>query len=223
MGNTRVAGLFVLAVIVVSFAGCGNPTAGKPAAEVSEALPIESSEAAGQGASEENEAAAGVVYVCTDNSGIDFEGYKVTGPHVGGFGKFVGTVTIPDGDIEQARIRVEIDMTSTYSDNPDLTDRLLGKDFFEIETYPNASFVSTNIELFPDGTYGVTGNLELHGITKGITFPASITLEGGTLRAEAEFTINRFDWDITYEGMADDLIRKDVLIVFEIEASAEGV
>ncbi len=222
MLNSRAAGLFVLAAIVASFAGCGNPTAGKPAAEVSEALPIESSEAAGQDESGGGEAAHGVVYACTDNSGIDFEGYKVTGPHVGGFGEFEGTVTIPDGDIEQARIKVEIDMTSTYSDHPDLTDALLGKDFFEVETYPNASFVSTNIELFPDGTYGVTGNLELHGITKGITFPASIDLEGGTLRAEAEFTINRFDWDITYKGMADDLIRKEVLIVFEIEAAAEG-
>ena len=221
MRNSLRAGVFLLAAIAMSIAGCGNPTAGKPAAEVSEALPTESSAAAGQLESGGDEAAHGVVYTCTANSGIDFEGYKVTGPHVGGFGKFEGTVTVLDGDIEQAQIRVEIDMASTYSDNPDLTDTLLGKDFFEVETYPRASFVSTSIESFPDGTYGVSGNLELHGITKGITFPASIDLEGGTLRAEAEFTIDRFDWDITYEGVADDLIRRDVLIVFEIEAAAE--
>ena len=222
MRYTWGSGFIVLATFGLTLASCGNPTADKPAAEVSDPVQIDSPAAAAQEDSGAEAAASGVVYTFTENSGIDYEGYKVTGPHVGGFGKFKGTVTVPDGDIERARIKIEIDMTSTYSDNPDLTDTLLGIDFFEVETYPRSTFISTGIERFPDGSYSVTGNLDLHGVTKGITFPATINLDGGMLTAEAEFTINRFDWDITYEGMADDLIRKDVLIVFEIEAAAEG-
>ena len=222
MQYTRGSSFIVLTTFVFTFAGCGNPTADKPAAEMSEAVKIATPDATAQQDSGAEATTPGVVYTFTKNSGIDFEGYKVTGPHVGGFGEFKGTVTIPDGDIEQGRIKLEIDMTSIYSDNPDLTDTLLGLDFFEVETYPKSTFISTTIEQFPDGSYSVTGNLDLHGVTKGITFPATLELNGATLTTEAEFTINRFDWDITYQGMADDLIRKNVLIVFEIEAAAEG-
>ena len=222
MRYTWSLGFVVLAAFVFTLTGCGDPTADKPAAVLSEAVQIDADAETAQGNSGEEGAAPAVVYTFTENSGIDFEGYKVTGPHVGGFGKFVGSVTVPDGDIEQARIKIEIDTTSIYSDHPDLTDILLGTDFFEVETYPTASFISTRIELFPDGSYSVTGNLDLHGVTKGVTFPATIDLEGGILTAEAEFTINRFDWDLTYKGLADDLIRKNVLIVFEIEAAADG-
>ena len=68
--------------------------------------------------------------------------------------------------------------------------------------------------------YDVTGNLTLHGVTKGVTFPAEITVDGDTLSTTAEFTINRTDWNITYKGVADDLIRDSVLLYFEIVAQA---
>lgn len=216
MRSTGIVAWVAFGAIAVVLSGCGNPTADKPAAEVGDAIeiltPVE-----GEALPE------GVVYALTDNSGIDFEGYKVTGPHVGGFGVFEGTVTVPDGDLSQARIVMIFDMKSIYSDNPDLTNRLLGEEFFEVETYPTSTFTSTAIDAYPDGqSFGVTGNLEMHGITKGLTFPATIKLDGTTLTAEAEFTIDRTDWDITYKGMADDLIRDDVLILFEIEAQAQG-
>ena len=72
--------------------------------------------------------------------------------------------TTSDMCIEAAKIAVEFDMASTYSDNRDLTNKLLSEDFFEVETYPHASFISTGIKLFPDGNYSVTGNLELHDV-----------------------------------------------------------
>ena len=64
----------------------------------------------------------------------------------------------------------------------------------------------------------VSGNLEMHGITKNITFPAELELDGDTLTTAAEFTIKRFDWDIVYSGKVDDLIHDEVLIAFEVEA-----
>jgi polyisoprenoid-binding protein YceI len=125
-------------------------------------------------------------------------------------------------DLQNARVDLSIDMTSTYSDDPDLTKKLLSADFFEADTYPAATFKSTSIAKSPAGgnTYDVTGNLTLHGVTKGITFPAEIVLEGDTLKTTAEFTIKRFDWNISFKGMADDLIREDVLLYFEITAKA---
>lgn len=214
----RLSGAFIVLLVLN---GCGDPTADKPAAEVSGPAVLEQAPD-GDVALEATATppVSGVVHVFTDDSGIDFEGFKVSGSHVGGFGKFTGSVTIPEGDIEGAHIEIEIDTTSLYSDDPGLTTKLKSSDFFDVETYPIAAFRSVRILTTGDG-YDVTGNFELHGVTKQITFPASIELRGDTLTAEAEFTINRFDWNIMYSGLADDLIRDDVLILFEIEAKPE--
>jgi polyisoprenoid-binding protein YceI len=219
--------LALLAALTLLLAGCGNPTADKTAATVTDAIEEPAPEPAvvpSEGGEPTEPAPAAKVYRFTqEGNGIDFEGYKVTGSHVGGFAKFEGTVTVPGDDITKAKVDLTIDMTSTYSDVPDLTKTLLGADFFEVETYPTSTFKSTSIKTTPagGGLYDVTGNLALHGVTKGITFPAKITLDGDTLTTKAEFTIKRFDWDITYKGLADDLIREDVLLYFEIVAKPE--
>jgi len=218
------ANAFLLSVFAVTITGCSNPTADKTAATVT--APVEETEPAPvetDAPSAEQAPSAKVFKFTNEGNGIDFEGYKVTGSHVGGFGKFEGTVTVPDNDLTRAKIDLTIDMTSTYSDVPDLTKTMLGEDFFEVDTHPTSTFKSTAIKPTPagGGLYDVTGNLNLHGVTKGITFPATITIEGNTLKTNAEFTIKRFDWDIKYKGMADDLIRDDVLLYFEIVAKAE--
>jgi len=64
----------------------------------------------------------------------------------------------------------------------------------------------------------VTGNLELHGVTKSITFPATITVQGDTVAVKAEFAINRKDFGIVYPGKPDDLIKDDVLLRLNISA-----
>ena len=43
-------------------------------------------------------------------------------------------------------------------------------------------------------------------------------MQAGEVSAKAEFGINRKDFGIVYAGMADDLIRDDVLIKFDVKA-----
>jgi hypothetical protein len=43
-----------------------------------------------------------------------------------------------------------------------------------------------------------------------------------TTRAQAEFSINRFDWETDYKGAADDLIRDEVLLKFDLRAERAG-
>lgn len=219
-----VNGVGILALAIAAMVGCSNPTANKPKATVSEPTPEESTsplseQRVTQPAEDPGLQAEGTPYFFdNENGGIDFEGYKVTGSHTGGFGEFEGTVVVPEGDLGAATIKLTIDMQTLYSDDPQLTDKLKSDDFFDVEKYPQSTFTSTKLEQYPDGSFGVTGDLTMHGITKRVTFPATIELDGDDLKTEAEFTINRFDWNINYKGVADDLIRKDVLIFFAITA-----
>jgi len=83
-----------------------------------------------------------------------------------------------------------------------------------VAKFPKATFVSTKIEPSSSGasTHTVTGNFELHGVKKSITFPATIQVTPENVAVDAEFAINRKDFGIVYAGKADDLIRDEVVI-----------
>ncbi len=218
----RLLGRFAPVMILMVAAGCSDPTADKTAAKMS--APAEPVAVAPAPAATPDPAApapaATVVYAFSgDGSSVGFEGYKVTGAHTGGFAKFDGKVTVPGGDVTKAQIELTIDMKETFSDDPGLTKKLLSADFFDVEKFPTATFVSTSI-VEAGIMYDVTGNLTLHGVTKGITFPAEIKIDGDTLTTGAEFTINRMEWGVVYPGMADDAIRENVLMFFDVKAKA---
>ncbi len=215
----------VMAAFILS--GCADPAEktpdaivadaqGTPPAEEAAAAPAE--ETAGE-PMEEAAPADAAVYTFSPDSSIEFVGSKVTGSHTGGFAQFSGAITLAGEDLTQAKIESSIDMTSVHSDADGLTKHLMSADFFEVETYPEATFVSTSIAP-KEGGYMITGDFTLHGVTKSIGFPATITMADGTITANAEFDINRKDFGIEYPGKPDDLIRDNVVIKLSIQASS---
>lgn len=161
------------------------------------------------------------VPITPETSKVEFTGSKVTGKHYGGFKDFSGSIDLVDGKPEASQVAVDIVMNSVYTDADGLTKHLQTGDFFEVEKYPKASFVSTQIA--PDatkgaGNYTVTGDLELRGQKKSVTFPAKIAVSPTEVSVDAEFVINRKDFGIVYAGKADDLIRDDVVIRLNLKA-----
>ncbi len=209
MKTSFIASPFV-ALSTFALVSCDNPADKTATAEVSDAVEKK----------EETAPDAAVKYVFTDNSKVGFIGSKVTGSHEGGFKKFTGHFTLVDGKPAGNDHKVEIDMTSTWSDNEKLTGHLKAPDFFDVEKFPTSTFDVTSITAKDDG-YSVTGNFTLHGVTKSITFPATVSQDGEVAKIQAEFDINRFDFDIKYPGRKDDLIRKEVVIKLALEAKPE--
>ncbi len=201
--------LFLATLALLLAVGCANPAADAPQAEVSEP----------PAATESMTEPAGTVYQLSPESKVGFVGSKVTGSHEGGFEKFEGTITT-DGTIEGSTIEVLISAASLWADNDKLTGHLKSAEFFDVEQFESASFMSTGIAANEDGTYQVTGTLDLHGVAKQISFPATIELSDSGFTANAEFAIKRFDFGLEYPGMADDLIRDDVLIKLDLHSAS---
>jgi len=111
---------------------------------------------------------------------------------------------------------------ATFTDTDDLTKHLQTGDFFESAKFPKASFASTKIvsdSAKGANNYTVTGDLELRGVKKSVTFPATIVVDNSNVSVKSEFSINRKDFGIVYAGKADDLIRDDVVIKLDLNAS----
>src|SRR5262245_8643781 len=106
------------------------------------------------------------------NTKIDFTGTKPGGKHDGGFKKLSGTATVGD-DPTSLQVNIEIDLKSTYTDTPKLTQHLMSPDFFGVQSNPKSKFVSKSVTKSGDA-YEITGDLTLNGKTKSITFPAKV-------------------------------------------------
>lgn len=188
-----------------------------PAADVNKAVTGEAQKAASPPST-----AGGQKYAITpQNSKIEWIGSKVTGSHNGSFEKFNGEIHYANNDIAQSHVQITIDSSSIKADDPKLTEHLKTPDFFDVAKYPDAKFESVTIK--PGGekgaTHTVTGNLTMHGVTKAITFPATISVTPETATVDATFAINRKDFGINYAGAADNLIRDDVVMKLQIRAN----
>jgi len=202
LARTTLFGIFIVALAFG--AGCSNPADDKPEAKVGEEPPAAP-------------AGTGDKYTIAEGSKISFVGSKVTGSHDGGFNDFTGEVMLVDDDPTKSSVKIEIDLTSVWSDHPKLTKHLMSTDFFAVEHYKLSTFDSTKI-VREGEQYTMTGNFQLHGVVRSISFPATITVEPGKVTVNAEFFIKRFDFDIEFKGPADNLIRDEVVIKLELTA-----
>jgi polyisoprenoid-binding protein YceI len=201
--------LSLLAVALLTFA-CADPAANKTKATVGNAAP--ESDAA-------KPANAETLPITTDNSKIEFVAAKVTRSHNGSFKRFNGSIDLVNNSPEQSRVTIDIVANSVETDEPDLTKHLQTPDFFDVAKFPRATFTSTKIEPAGGSNYNITGNFDLHGVKKAITFPATIQIGNDKVSVNAEFSINRKDWGLMYPGKADDLIRDGVVIKLNVSAA----
>jgi polyisoprenoid-binding protein YceI len=195
--------LTVLVLLIIT--ACSNPAANKPKAAVSNAQPESSPASAGP---------TEALQILPDNSKVDFVASKVTRSHNGSFKQFSGRIDLAVNNIPDSRVTIDIDTASVEVDDPQLTAHLKTPDFFDVAKFPKATFASTKIEKNGNGDapYTVTGNFDLHGVKRSISFPANIEVNPDAVSVNAEFAINRKDFGIVYPGKPDDLIRDDVLL-----------
>ncbi len=218
----------VALLALLALASCDDPAKGKSAAKVADPTPSASAAAVDTAAKPTDPAAkpatAGKFTFSAADSKIAFVGSKVTGKHDGGFGTFSGTLQLVDGNPEKSSVSVEIDATSLTTDAEKLTAHLKSPDFFDTAKHPKIAFKSTAVKPGGDkgATHTLTGNLDLHGVSKAISFPAKLEIKPDGVNVDAEFTFNRKDFGINYAGKANDLIRDDVVVKLTIRAKKAG-
>jgi polyisoprenoid-binding protein YceI len=142
----------------------------------------------------------------------------------GRFTGVAGTVTIAD-DIEQSGVEVTIDMATVDSGDRTRDDHLRSVDFFDVENYPAATFVST--ALTTTGAAGtLTGDLTIKDVTRqvqlNVEFLGQVTDPWGNDRIvfSASAVINREDWGLTWNMVLEAggwLVSKEIRLEFDVE------
>lgn len=144
----------------------------------------------------------------------------------GQFGAFSGTARIDEANPSSSKVDLTVDVTTVSTGSPDRDGHLVSGDFFDTETYPNITFVSTDVKR--DGSeWVITGDLTIKDVTKSLTIPFEQTGSAqdpfGNVRVgfEGETTINRKDWGLTWNAALETggvLVSDKIKLEFDISA-----
>ena len=119
--------------------------------------------------------------------------------------KYAAYVEVPVKAEEELVLTIaSVDTRDAKRDN-----HLKSADFFDVAKFPTITFKSTKVEAGKDGALTVTGDLNMHGVTKPVTLEGSITKAitdpWGNTRRGASFTgkLDRKAWGISWSKIAD--------------------
>lgn len=140
---------------------------------------------------------------------------------------FSGRVELTPQSITPASLRLVVKAASLHETGADFTDaqkKIINKELHDIvllpDQYPDIVFQSNNVTAKPSGgSYDVklTGDLTLHGTTRRIEIPATVTVSGDEMRAIGKFSINRDDFKVKATSAAHGLVRVDNTVKFEFD------
>ena len=177
--------------------------------------------------------------VDTANSYVRFTGHGVGKNHPGIFKLNYGSVTATDNKVTGGTFVMDVTSLDLEQEGEMIQNKLrphlLSGDFFDATEFGTSRFEITKIEPYKPGAeekslveganFSVSGNLQIRDVTKNITFPARIDLDGDRLEAKANFDIDRRQWRMNYgndKTLGDNFISETVNIELHLEALREG-
>lgn len=135
--------------------------------------------------------------------------------------EFEAVVTFDPASPENSTLNVTIPAASIDSMIPAFDGHLKSVDFFDVETYPTITFRSTSLDINPDGTGTITGDLTIKDITRPITFDGVINKVGQNFRSGVDMfgisgtgTLKRSDYGV---GKYAPNVGDEVQLIMEVE------
>lgn len=135
------------------------------------------------------------------------------------FSQGQGTLEFDPANPTRASVQVTIPLSSLNTGVPALDEHLRSEDFFEVAKFPSATFRSTKVEQGAGkDRLRVTGELNLHGITRPVTLDVTVLKVGSNPRTQlptvgfaASTTLKRSDFGLgAYVPQVSDEIQMQI-------------
>ena len=157
----------------------------------------------------------------TDESAINWTGYKVTGQHEGTIDFKSGTLDFKDGKLVGGTFVIDMNTINTTDLSGGMKDKLdrhlKSDDFFGVANYPDAVLTFRKVVETDDNVYRVAADLTIKGNKSPVIF--DIELEENS--AETTLKVDRTKYGIKYGSASffDDLKDKAIDNEFDLDVT----
>lgn len=148
----------------------------------------------------------------------------------GQLGPVVGWVKYDGKNASSIAVNVAIDVTNINTQNAGRDRHLRSDDFFNVEQFPDMTFVSKRVEGVRQGGFKLVGDLTIRGITREVTLDVDgphgpvqrAANRPPIVGATATTTINRKDFGVKYNALIEAggaVVSDEVKVTINIEAA----
>lgn len=129
----------------------------------------------------------------------------------GRFQRFDAVIHFDGNDLATASFRVEVDLASASTGNQDYDSTVVGPEFFDVERFPKARFVTGTFRKTGDRSYEADATLTLRDRSQPLAFPFTFVRDGDSARLTATVVLKRLDFEVGTGDWTDtDLIANEV-------------
>ena len=142
-----------------------------------------------------------------------------------------GKMTVDLADPGRSSVELTIDASGlkvtgkgeSADDVPKVQETMVGPQVLDVRRFPTVTFASTSISATAKSAAAldatVTGNLTLHGVTRPLTAPVTVRVEGETLTASGRLAVKQTDYGMKPVSVGGVVSVKDAVnITFAIVA-----
>lgn len=130
----------------------------------------------------------------------------------GRFGRWTGDIRFDPDAPEDAEVAITVRAASLTMRQAAVTQRAVGPGFLDAERYPTIQFRLRALEPTAPGRYTARADVTVRDRTRPVTFPVTLSVDGGTARMRGGFVLDRADYGIGTQGAMNALVARQVRV-----------
>lgn len=156
-----------------------------------------------------------------DESTLGFVGTQQGKEFTGGFSDFDATIAFDPADPAAGSADVVIRTESFSSGSKQRDEAAVGKEWFNVKKFETARFQASGFRAVGENSYEADGKLTIRDVTKDVTLPFTLTIDGDTAKAQGELTVDRQDYGLGTEDfwLVEAQVGKEVTITLDLTAA----
>ena len=164
-----------------------------------------------------NAAAAVFNVVVAEKSNITFVSKQMGVAVTGNFSKFTSQINFDPAKPQSAHAQIDVALASINAGSSDANDEVKGKQWFDVKSYPSASFISSAITPLGGNRYQASGKLIIKGKSRAVLVPFNVSRAGSLLVLDGAIPVLRSQYGIGAGEWADpSVVADEVQIRFHL-------
>jgi polyisoprenoid-binding protein YceI len=133
----------------------------------------------------------------------------------GKFAQFNSQISLDPAHPETGKAQIAVMLNSIDAGSDEANDEVKGKAWFNVQAYPNATFVASTVKALGGNQYQAVGKLTIKGKMRDVIVPFTAVVAGTSLLLDGNIPISRAAYGIGEGAWADtSVVADDVQVKF---------